>query len=179
MHCGLKESRVRNFQQPRHCNGARLVLYHRPHVTAELDTNSILVMPKDCPRFNSKYKAKCLEYKDKLRVVSSFHRQSVAAILQGDSKPKTAETSTAVATWKRANGYLCSILFSPSKRSANNNVVKTPMVKTREGGIGYEQAAWIALEQKYNHDTKEAGRAYHERMHRSEIKSGDDPDNLL
>ena len=27
MHCGLKESRVRNFQQRRHCNGARLALH--------------------------------------------------------------------------------------------------------------------------------------------------------
>ena len=27
VHCGLNESRVRNFQQRRHCNGARLVLH--------------------------------------------------------------------------------------------------------------------------------------------------------
>ena len=27
VHCGLKESRVRNFQQRRHCKGARLALH--------------------------------------------------------------------------------------------------------------------------------------------------------
>ena len=108
MHCGLKESRVRSFQQRRHCNDAclalhtvhcglkesrvrfqqqrrfkvaRLVLYHRPRIMAEHDTNSIRAVLTFCPRFDGKYKAQFLKYKDRLRVALSFHLQSVAAIL--------------------------------------------------------------------------------------------------
>ena len=53
------------------------------------------------------------------------------------------------------------------------------MGKTREDGVGNGQAAWNALEKKYNSHTKEARRAYHEKLHSTKIKSGDDPDDLL
>ena len=160
VHCGLNESRVRNFQQRRHCNGARLVLhivhcglkkrgeyfqqrqqfngarlvpYHRSHIMADHDTDKIQAMLKFCPHFDGKDKAHCLDYKDKLRVVLLFHRQSVAAILQGDPKPPAAQISTAVATWELANENLFSILFFATGRSANN-VVKQHMGKTLEDG---------------------------------------------
>ena len=97
---------------------------------AEHDPNSIQAILKFCPRFDGKYKAQCLEYKDRLCVVLSFHRQSVAAILQGDPKPTVAKTYTAVATWERANEDLFSILFFTTERSANN-VVKQHIGKTR------------------------------------------------
>ena len=119
-----------------------------------------------------------MEYKDRLRVVLSFHRQSIAAILQGDPKPTAAQNSTAVATWERANENLFSILFFTTERSANN-VVKKHMGKTREDGVGNGQAAWHALEGKYNSHTKEARRAYHEKLHSTKVESGDNPDNFL
>ena len=119
-----------------------------------------------------------MDYKDKLRVVLSFHRQSVAAILQGDPKPPAAQNSTAVATWERANENLFSILFFTTERSANN-VVKKHMGKTREDGVGNGQAAWNALEEKYNSHTKEATRAYHEKLNSTKTKPGDDPDDFL
>ena len=127
VHCGLNESRVRDFQQRRHCNGARLVLhivhcglkesrayfqqrrqfngarlvpYHRRHTMAEHDTNNIQAMLKFCPHFDGKYKALFFYYKDKLRVVLSFHRQSVAAILQGDPKPPAAQI---LRPWQRGS----------------------------------------------------------------------------
>ena len=78
---------------------------------AEHDTNNIQAMLKFCPHFDGNDKAHFLDYKDKLRVVLSSHRQSVAAILQGDPKPPAAQNSTAVATWERANENLFSILF--------------------------------------------------------------------
>ena len=78
---------------------------------AEHDTNCIQAMLNFCPRFDGKDKAQLLEYKDGLRVVLSFYRQSVAAILWGDPKPTAAQTFTAVATWERANENLFSILF--------------------------------------------------------------------
>ena len=53
------------------------------------------------------------------------------------------------------------------------------MGKTREDGVGNGQAAWIALEKKYNINTKEARRAYHEYLHNAKMKSGDDPDGFL
>ena len=53
------------------------------------------------------------------------------------------------------------------------------MGKTREDGVGNGQAAWNALEKKYNSNTKEARRAYHEYLHNAKMKSGDDPDDFL
>ena len=205
MHCGLNKSRVRNFQQRRHCNGARLVLhivhcalkessayfrqrrqfngarlvpYHRRHIKAEHDTNNIQAMLKFCSHFDGKYKAHFLDYKDKLCVVLSFHRRSVAAILQSDPKPPAAQNSTAVETWECANENLFSILFFTTECSANN-VVKKHMGKTREDGVGNGQAAWNALEEKYNSHSKKATRAYHEKLRSTKIKSGDDPDGFL
>ena len=107
---------------------------------AEHDTNNIQVMLKFCPCFDGKDKTHVLDYKDKLGVVMSFHRPSVAAILQGDPKPPAAQISTAVATWERANENLFSIMFFTTERSANN-VVKMHLGKTREDGVGNGQAA--------------------------------------
>ena len=84
------------------------------------------------------------------------------------------ENSTAVASWEYANENLFSILFFTTERSANN-VVKKHMGKTLENGVGNEQAAWSALEEKYNSPKKEARRAYHEKLHSTKMKSGDDP----
>ena len=69
-------------------------------------------------------------------------------------------------------------MFFTTKRSANN-VVKTHMGKTRENGVGNGQAAWNALENKYNSNTKKTSRAYHEYLHNTKLKSGDDPDEFL
>ena len=108
----------------------------------------------------------------------SFYRQSVAAILQGETKPTAAQTSTAVASWERANENLFSILFFITERSANNVVTKH-IGKTREDGVGNGQAAWSALEEKYNSHTKEARKAYHQKLDSTKIKSGNDPDDFL
>ena len=97
---------------------------------------------------------------------------------QGDPKPPAAQNSTVVATWERANENLFSILFFTAERSANN-VVKKYMGKTREDGVVNGQAAWNALEEKYNSHTKEATRAYHEKLRSTKMKSGDDPDDFL
>ena len=146
---------------------------------AEHDTNCIqLTMLNFCPCFDGKDKAQFLEYEDRLRVVLSFYRQSVAAILQGETKPTVAQNFTAVASWERANENLFSILFFTTERSANN-VVKRHIGKTREDGVGNGQAAWSALKEKYNSYTKEARRAYHEKLHSTKMKSGDDPDDFL
>ena len=115
--------------------------------------------------------------KDKLRVSLSFHRQSVAAILQGEPKPTTAQNSSTVATWARANENLFSSLFFTTERSAHN-VVKKHVAKTWEDGVVNGQAAWNALEKKYNSNKKEARRAYHEYLHNAKMKSGDDPDDF-
>ena len=142
------------------------------------DINRIQAMLKFCPRFDGKGKAQVLEYKDRLRVVLSFYRQSVATILQGDPKPTAARNSTAVGTWERANYNLFSIVFFTTERSAYI-VVKKHMGKTREDGVGNGQAAWSALEEKYNSHTKEARKAYHEKLHSTKMKPGDDPNDFL
>ena len=102
---------------------------------AEHDTDSIQVIVNLYPRFDGKDKTHFLEYKDKLRVSLSFHWQSVAAMLEGEPKPITAQNSPAVATWTRANENLFGILFFTTERSAQN-VVKKHMGKTREDGVG-------------------------------------------
>ena len=145
---------------------------------AKHDTNNIQAMLKFCPHFDGKDKAHFFYYKVKLCVVLSFYRQSFAAILQGDPKPPAAQNSTVVATWERANENLFSILFFTTERSANN-VVKKHMGKTREDGVGNGQAAWNALEEKYNSHTKEARRAYHKKLQSTKMKSGDDLDDFL
>ena len=106
-----------------------------------------------------------------------FYQQSVAAILQGDPKPTAAQNSTAVATWERANENLFSIMFFTTERSSNN-VVKRHMDKTQQDGVGNEQAVWSDLEEEYNSHTKEVKKAYHETLHSTKIKSGDDSDDL-
>ena len=131
-----------------------------------------------CPRFDGKHKAQVLEYKVRLRVVLSFYRQSVAAILQGDPKATAAQFSTAVATWERAKENLFNILFFTIERSANN-VVKKHMGKTREDGVDNGQTAWSALEETYTSHTKEARRVYHEKLHSKKMKSSDGPDDFL
>ena len=69
-------------------------------------------------------------------------------------------------------------MFFTTERSAHN-VVKKNMGKTWEDGVGNGQAAWNALEKKYNSNTNEARRAYHEYFHNAKMKSGDDPDDFL
>ena len=90
----------------------------------EYGTDSIQTIVNLYPRFDGKDKTQFLEYKDKLRVSLSFHRQSVATILQGESKPTTAQNSPAVATWTRANENLLGILFFTTERSPYNVVKK-------------------------------------------------------
>ena len=104
--------------------------------------------------------------------------QSVAAILQGEPKPATAQNSPAVARWTRANENLFGILFFTTERSAHN-VVKKHTSKTREDGVGNGQATRNALEKRYNSNTKEATRAHHEYLHNAKMKYGDDPDDFL
>ena len=149
---------------------------------AEHDTNFIqAIMLNFCPRFDGKNKAQFLEYKDRLRVVLSCCRSIGKAsppFSKGEPKPPVAQNSTAVASWEHANENLFSILFFTTKRSANN-VVKRHMSKTREDGVGNGQAAWSVLEEKYSSHTKEATRAYHEKLHSTEMKLGDDPDDFL
>ena len=146
---------------------------------AKHDTNCIqAIMMNFCPCFDGKYKAQFLEYENRLRVVLSFYRQSVATILQGEPKPTAAQNSTAVASWERASENLFSILFFTTERSANN-IVKRHISKTREDWVGNGEAARSALEEKYNSHTKEARRAYHEKLHSTKMKSGDDPDDFL
>ena len=145
----------------------------------EYGTDSIQAIVNLYPRFDGKdKKTQFLEYKDKLRGSLSFHRQSVAAILQGEPKPTTAQNSPAMATWTRANENLFGILFFTTERSAHN-VMKKHMGKTRENRVGNGQAAWNALEKKYNSNTNEARRAYHEYLHNAKMMSGDDPDDFL
>ena len=145
---------------------------------AEHDTDSIQAIVNLYPRFDGKDKTHFLEYKEKLRVSLSFHWQSVAAILEGEPKPITVQILPAVATWTRANENLFGILFFTTERSAHN-VVKIHMGKTLEDGVGNGQAAWNTPETKYNSNTKEARRAYHEYLHNTKMKSGDDPDDFL
>ena len=83
-----------------------------------------------------------------------------------------------MATWEHANEKLFSILFFTTERSAKN-VVKKHVGKTREDGVGNGQAAWNALEEKYNNHTKEARRAYHEKLHSTKMRSDDDPDDFM
>ena len=77
---------------------------------AEHDTDSIQAIVNLYPRYYDKDKTHFLEYKDKLRVSLSFHRQSVAAFLQGEPKPTTAQNSPAVVTWTRAKPFRHPIL---------------------------------------------------------------------
>ena len=145
---------------------------------AEHDTDSIQAIVNLYPRFDGKDNIQFLEYKNKVRVSLSFDRQSVAAILQGEPKPTTAQNSPAIATWTRANENLFGIFFFTTERSAHK-VVKKQMGNTREDGVGNGQAAWNALEKKYNSNTKEARRVYHEHLHNTKMKSNDDPDDFL
>ena len=145
---------------------------------AEHDTEGIQAIVNLYSRFDGKDNTHFLEYKGKLCVSLSFDWQSVAAILQGESEPIIVQTSPAVATWTRANENLFGILFFTTERSVHN-VVKKHMGKTREDGVGNGQAAWNALQKKYNGNTKEARRAYHEYLHNTKMKSGDDPDGFL
>ena len=67
---------------------------------AEHDTNCIQPTMLDfCPRFDGKDKAQFLEYKYRLRVVLSFYRQSVAAILQAKRDAHSKLRPQRLARW--------------------------------------------------------------------------------
>ena len=119
-----------------------------------------------------------MEYNDKFRVSLLFHWQSVAAILQGEPKPTAAQHLPTIATWTRANENLFSMLFFTTERSTHN-VVKNHMGQAQEDGISNGQAGWNALRKKCNSGTKKARRAYHEYLHDTKMKSGDDPDDFI
>ena len=53
------------------------------------------------------------------------------------------------------------------------------MGKIQEDGVSNGRAAWYALERNFNSNTKEARRAFHEYLHKTKMKSGDDPDDFL
>ena len=53
------------------------------------------------------------------------------------------------------------------------------MGKTREDGDGNGQAAQNTLEDKYNSHAEEAKRVYHEHLHNTNMKPGDDPADVL
>ena len=57
--------------------------------------------------------------------------------------------------------------------------MKKNIGKTRENRVSNGQAAWNALEKKYNSNTKEARKAYHGYLHNTNIKSGDDRDDFV
>ena len=80
------------------------------------NTNNIQALLMFCRRFDGKDKAHCLEYKDRLRVVLSFNRQSVAAIFQRDPKPTAAQNFTAVAALESARTKTSSSSCSSPRR---------------------------------------------------------------
>ena len=84
---------------------------------------------------------------DKVRVVLLFHRQSVAAILQGERKWIAVQNQTTVSTWTRTNDKRFSTLFFTTDCSADN-VVKTDTAKIQEHGIGNGQEALNTLKGK-------------------------------
>ena len=69
-------------------------------------------------------------------------------------------------------------MFFTMEQSANS-VVKKHMGKIREDGVSSRHAAWSVLEEKCNSHIKKARRAYHEMLHSTKMKSGDDPDVFL
>ena len=78
----------------------------------------------------------------------------------------------------RANENLFGILFFTTERSAHN-VVQKDIGQSQEDGVGEGQAVWNAPEDKHNSNTKEARRAYHEYLHNTKMKSGDDLDDCF
>ena len=52
------------------------------------------------------------------------------------------------------------------------------MGKSHEDGVRNRQAAWAALPTKYNGNTKEARREFHDKLHTTIMQSGDDPEDF-
>ena len=53
------------------------------------------------------------------------------------------------------------------------------MGKPQEDGVGNGQAAWAALREKYDGNTKEARREFHDKLHNTTMQSGDNPEDFL
>ncbi|CAN0087585.1 unnamed protein product, partial [Sphacelaria rigidula] len=53
------------------------------------------------------------------------------------------------------------------------------MGKTPQDGIGNGQAAWAALNNKFDGSSKEARREFHDKLHNTTMQSGDDPEDFL
>ena len=80
--------------------------------------------------------------------------------------------------WQQANHDLWCILFLTTSGSANN-VVKKFEGKRLEDGTGNGQAAWNALNEKYNSHKKETRRACHKKLVNTKMEPGQDPDDFI
>ena len=84
---------------------------------------------------------------------------------------------TAADAWKAANKCLCWVLYFATTASAHI-AVKAHKGKTigssRDGA-----AAWNALQDRFDGNTKEARRALREQLHKKKMKIGDDPTDFI
>ena len=149
-------------------------------------SNNTRAAIKNCPVFAGRNKDTFGEYKSKVRVCLSLYSKPVFEVFQGMTQPSsrlgTADTEAldiaAERRWQQANHDLWSILFLTTSGSANN-VVKKFEGKRPEDGTGNGQAAWNALNEKYNSHTKEARRACHEKLVNTKMEPGQDPDDFF
>ena len=149
-------------------------------------SNNTRAVIKNCSVFAGRNKDTFGEYKSKVRVCLSLYSKPVFDVFQGMTQPSsrlgTADNAAldiaAERRWQQANHDLWSILFLTTSGSANN-VVKKFEGKRLEDGTGNGQAAWNALNEKYNSHTKEARRACHKKLVNTKMEPGQDPDDFF
>ena len=117
------------------------------------------------------------EWGPKMRLAIGLHKPKMLPVLDGKRRPTGATNADAAAEWTEQNNQLFSILFFMMSGSANVTV-KTHMSKD-VGGMGDGVAAWNALKNRFDGNTKQARRAAREQLFKSKMGDTDEPEDFF
>ena len=140
-------------------------------------TNTVATMAKGLPRFNGKDKHAYRDWKARVKVHLNMSAPDIYNILMGQEEPNPTAGGDLV-RWQRNNANLYSVLFLATNGGATT-VVRRHEGKKPEDGLGDGQAAWQALEEKYDAVSNATRQELYEELAKTKMKQDQDPDDFL
>ena len=141
------------------------------------ETNKVATMAKALPRYDGKDKHAYRDWKARVKVYLSMSAPGIYNIIQGQEMPNPTSGGN-LENWRRNHVNLYSVLFLSTSGGANT-VVRRFEGKTPEDGLGHGQESWLALEEKYDAISNAGRQELYERLSKTKMKHGQDPDELL
>ena len=116
------------------------------------------------------------EWGRKVRQAFGLYALDMLKVLDGTPCPEETDVD-GVNAWKKANNNIYSILYFHTEGSANITV--RAHESTKVGCLGDCVAAWKALKERYDGNTKKDRRARREKLFTITMPSGGDPTDLI